>query len=397
MRNRISVVIPAAGRGARSKSQGNKLFVELEGRPLLEWTLSALAKWPAADEFILASAPSERERVEASCKRVLGKRKWRVVAGGATRTESVGRAVQAVSDTAEVIVVHDAARPLVSVTTLEKAAELAFETGGAVASSAPRDALRKVASDGSLEANLDRSAIRAVQTPQAFQARLLKAAYAQALAEGLEAHDDAEVVVRYGGEVRLFEAEEFNPKVTYPRDFELVSRLLKAEASERPEFSLPFRIGLGYDLHRLVEGRKLVLGGVEIPFEKGLLGHSDADVLTHSILDALTGATGLPDIGELFPDTDERWRDARSVELLAQVVQLAAGKGYRIIQVDAVVVAEAPKLSPFKQAIRRSLGAALGINEELISVKAKTNEGIDAVGAGEAIIAQAVCLVAAES
>jgi 2-C-methyl-D-erythritol 2,4-cyclodiphosphate synthase len=153
------------------------------------------------------------------------------------------------------------------------------------------------------------------------------------------------------------------------------------------------RIGTGYDIHRLVEGRKLVLGGVEIPFEKGLLGHSDSDVLTHAICDALLGAAALGDIGTHFPDTEARWADVSSMDLLARVVQLLADQGYRVSNVDATVMAERPKLKPYVAAIRERLAWVLEVHLDQVSVKAKTSEGLESVGRGEAIAAQAVALL----
>ena len=154
------------------------------------------------------------------------------------------------------------------------------------------------------------------------------------------------------------------------------------------------RIGIGYDIHRLVEGRKLVLGGVEIPFEKGLLGHSDSDVLTHAICDALLGAAALGDIGTHFPDSDPRWAGASSLDFLARVVELVSLKGYRIANVDATVMTERPKLAPHVQAIREKLASVLLIGVDQVNIKAKTNEGLEAVGHGEAMAAQAAVFIA---
>jgi 2-C-methyl-D-erythritol 2,4-cyclodiphosphate synthase len=153
------------------------------------------------------------------------------------------------------------------------------------------------------------------------------------------------------------------------------------------------RVGIGYDFHRLIAGRKLVLGGVGIPHNKGLAGHSDGDVLTHALCDAILGAAGLGDIGLHFPDTDPKWKDARSLDLLASVVKLVGGKGLRIAQVDAVVVAEQPKLSPWFSEMRETLGRILGLPPAQINVKAKTTEGLEATGRGEAIAAHAIVLL----
>jgi 2-C-methyl-D-erythritol 2,4-cyclodiphosphate synthase len=154
-----------------------------------------------------------------------------------------------------------------------------------------------------------------------------------------------------------------------------------------------FRIGAGYDIHHLVEGRRLILGGVEIPFEKGLLGHSDSDALTHAVCDALLGAAALGDIGRHFPDSDAKWKGASSLELLARVVELIAERGYRVANIDATVVAERPRLAPFIEEMRNRLAQVLEVEMEQVSVKAKTNEELDAVGRGEAMAAHAVALI----
>ena len=153
------------------------------------------------------------------------------------------------------------------------------------------------------------------------------------------------------------------------------------------------RIGQGYDVHRLVEGRKLILGGVDIPFEKGLKGHSDADVLTHSIMDALLGAAALGDIGKLFPDNDAAFKDADSIELLKKVVSILKGKGYLIENIDATVIAQRPKLAPYIDTMRENIAAACGMEIDWVSVKATTEEGLGFTGSGEGIAAQAVCLI----
>jgi 2-C-methyl-D-erythritol 2,4-cyclodiphosphate synthase len=152
------------------------------------------------------------------------------------------------------------------------------------------------------------------------------------------------------------------------------------------------RIGIGYDSHRLVEGRKLILGGVEIPFEKGLLGHSDADVLSHAIIDAIIGALGLGDIGKLFPDTDSKWEMASSIGMLSQVIELMRQKGFDIIHVDSIIIAEKPKLQPFVEKMRETISKA-GVSLHSINIKPKTNEGMGFIGRGEGIAAQAVCLL----
>jgi 2-C-methyl-D-erythritol 2,4-cyclodiphosphate synthase len=179
-----------------------------------------------------------------------------------------------------------------------------------------------------------------------------------------------------------------NLKITTARDLERAEAVLGASA---------MRIGTGYDLHRLVEGRPLILGGVRIPFERGLIGHSDADAVCHAITDAILGAANLGDIGRLFPDTDPRWKDADSLALLADARERVSAAGWMVVNVDVVIIAQQPKIGPHAQALRESLAGALAISSDAISVKGKTNEGVDAIGRGEAIAVHAVALLSAQS
>ena len=228
----------------------------------------------------------------------------------------------------------------------------------------------------------ERSTLRAVQTPQAFRAAELVRAYAAA---GLGETDDAAVYEKAGGCVYLFEGEGTNLKLTSPEDFYAAQAILGGGKM--------MRVGSGYDVHAFAEGRKLILGGVEISHEKGLAGHSDADVLIHAIMDALLGAAALGDIGKHFPDTDQAYKDIDSRKLLARVGELLAQHGYRIGNIDAVVIAQAPKLSPHISAMRQNIARSLGISEEGVSVKATTTEGLGFEGRKEGIAAQASVLI----
>jgi 2-C-methyl-D-erythritol 4-phosphate cytidylyltransferase len=227
MPSKISIVIPAAGQGRRTGNNNGKLLVPVKGLALAGWTLRALSRWSALSEVVIAVRREEQAEFEKLCARELGALSWQLIEGGATRTESVGKAVAACAASTELIVIHDAARPLVSVATLELAAELALTYGGAVACHRPADALRTVDAEGFMKGTLDRESVRAVQTPQAFRAAALREAYAEALATGQEAHDDAELLFSRGCKVKLFDCDEPNPKVTYPEDFELLERLLE--------------------------------------------------------------------------------------------------------------------------------------------------------------------------
>jgi 2-C-methyl-D-erythritol 4-phosphate cytidylyltransferase/2-C-methyl-D-erythritol 2,4-cyclodiphosphate synthase len=254
--------------------------------------------------------------------------------------------------------------------------------GAALAAVKVTDTVKRGGAGGAVVETVPRDDLFLAQTPQAFRVDVLRAA----LARGADATDEATLVEQAGFPVHLVEGDPRNVKITTAGDLALAERLLERAAPT-------FRVGNGYDLHRLVAERPLILGGVSIPFDRGLLGHSDADVVCHAVTDAVLGAAALGDIGRHFPDTDPRWKDADSVKLLAHASQLVRDAGWTIANVDVVVIAERPKLLPFVAQIRVNLAAALACDVDQVSVKGKTNEGVDATGTGEAIAAHAVALL----
>jgi len=245
------------------------------------------------------------------------------------------------------------------------------------------DTVKRATPEGDVEATVARDRLWGAQTPQGFRFHLLYDAYRRAVAEHWPVTDDAGVVERAGHRVHLVEGEAMNFKITRPEDLALAERLAGG----------PPRIGIGYDVHRLVPDRPLVLGGVTIPHDAGLLGHSDADVLTHAIMDALLGAAALGDIGQLFPDTAPQYHGISSIRLLAQVVDRVREAGFLPVNVDAVIVAQAPKLAPHVDAMRERLAATLALPRSGVSVKATTTEGLGFIGTREGIAAYATaCL-----
>ena len=308
-----------------------------------------------------------------------------IVSGGERRQDSVGHAFAAVADRADIVAVHDAARPLVTDAVIRRTIEAAADHGAAIAAIRARDTVKRSDDNATIVETLRREEIYLAQTPQAFRTSVLR----EALALADDATDEAALAERAGHKVRLVEGDPRNLKVTTPEDFAMAEHLLRPEA---PGAAL--RIGNGYDLHRLVAGRPLVLGGVTIPFEKGLQGHSDADAVCHAVTDAILGAAGAGDIGRHFPDTDAAWKDANSVELLRRAAGLVHETGYSVVNVDVVVIAQRPKIGPHVDGIRRNLAGALSCDASQISVKGKTNEGVDSVGAGESIAVHAVALLA---
>jgi 2-C-methyl-D-erythritol 4-phosphate cytidylyltransferase/2-C-methyl-D-erythritol 2,4-cyclodiphosphate synthase len=284
----------------------------------------------------------------------------------------------------DLVLVHDAARPFVSPALIDRVIDSARDAGAAVPALPARDTVKHVdPAAGLVRATLRRDEIWLAQTPQGFRRDLLAEAVALG-ADAAEATDEATLVERAGHRVSVVEGEASNVKITTPEDLAAARRVLGA---------VP-RVGSGYDLHVLAAGRPLVLAGVIIPAERGPVGHSDADVVCHSLADAIFGACAAGDIGRHFPDSDPRWKDAPGLDLLGRGVAIARARGWIVASADVTVVLERPKLAPFIDAIREALAGALGTGVDRVSVKAKTNEGVDAVGRGEAIAAHAVVVLA---
>ena len=389
-RPRVAAVIAAGGQGTRMGAAAPKQWLSLGGRPLLEWSIAAFARSPVVDELVVV-LPARM--VGEEVRRLAGAGKpARAVAGGKRRQDSVAAGFAAVSADVDVVVVHDAARPFVSAALIAATVEAALEAGAAVAATPARDTIKLARHDGeahepaTVERTIPRELVYLAQTPQAFRREVLAAAIA-AGAGGSDATDEAVLAERAGFPVRIVEGEPGNMKITTAEDL----RAARARAGEAGGV----RVGVGYDLHRLVEGRPLVIGGVVIPFDLGLAGHSDADVLAHAITDAVLGAAAAGDIGRHFPDSDARWRGASSLDLLARAASVVRDAGYAVLNVDAVVIAERPRLAPHLDRMRANLAAALGIGEDRVAVKGKTNEGAGETGRGEAMAAHAVALVTA--
>ena len=385
LEKKVSAVLVAAGSSTRMGF--DKLSFDLGGETVVQRSIRAFAECPLVSEIVLVAGKNRAflEQQAAACTKPV-----QVVHGGATRAESAKNGVLAAHG--ELVAVHDAARPFVSQAVITAALEAAAACGAAAPAVPVKDTVKRaVRGDGKtvpehcmVTDTPDRSTLYAVQTPQCFD----RAAYLAALDE-LDAEkarlvtDDCSLFELTGRPVQLTQGDYANLKITTRED------LPRAEQKEGNDM----RIGHGYDVHRLVEDRKLILGGVEIPYERGLLGHSDADVLAHAIADALLGAAALGDIGKLFPDSDPRYKGADSLGLLSQVCALLRERGFSICNIDATVLAQRPKLAPFIPQMRENLAKACGIAASQVSVKATTEEGLGFTGSGEGIAAQAVCLL----
>ena len=380
-----AAVVPAAGRGERFGGDAPKALVPLGGRPLVEYALRAFGAAPSVGMIVVVAPAEAVDTVAGLARRAAGGKVAAVVPGGSDRQASVARGLAALPAGPEIVVVHDGARPLVPVPLIEAVAAAAAEDGAATAA-LPVDETVKRGAGGWVRATIDRAGLFRIQTPQAFRRSLLEAAHREAERTGFRGTDDAALVEHLGRPVRLVPGAPANLKVTVPDDLALAEALLRRHDPPPPA---P-RVGIGFDAHRLVAGRRLVLGGVLIPAPRGLDGHSDADVIAHAVMDALLGAAGCGDIGRLFPPDDPAYAGADSMVLLGRVRALLAERGWRPGHVDVVVLAEAPRLAPHVEAMRTAMARALRADPAAISVKATTLEGMGAFGREEGIGAQAV-------
>ncbi len=383
----VAAIVVAAGRGERFGAAVAKPFLPLNGAPILVHAVRAVETSPLVNRVVVVVAASEVSQAQDllaahGCHKVTA-----VVPGGAERQASVQAGLAHIGNV-DAVVVHDGVRPLATPETVTAVVRAALESGAASAGIPVRETIKHVDGDV-VTATVDRTHIWIAHTPQAFRTDVLRTAHQRAREDGTQARDDAALVERLGQAVRIIEDSPLNLKITVPEDLALARAYLQQGSA------VPVRTGLGIDAHRFGSGRRLILGGVEIPAAQGLLGHSDADVLTHAIIDALLGAAGLGDIGEHFPPDDPQYANADSLQLLRTAQTLVASAGWRLVHVDTVILAERPRIGPHVKVIRERLAGVLGVPPIAISVKATTFEGMGAVGRGEGIVAQAIATVEA--
>jgi 2-C-methyl-D-erythritol 4-phosphate cytidylyltransferase / 2-C-methyl-D-erythritol 2,4-cyclodiphosphate synthase len=386
----VSAIIAAGGRGLRLGADRPKQFLDIGGRSILEMSVAALAASARITEIVIALPEDHLETESAAIRRVID-RPLSFVKGGVRRQDSVANAFAKTSPQSDVILIHDAARPFVSRDVIGRAIDGARTYGAAIAAIGARDTIKQTAdglasADGArlIRATIPRETVFLAQTPQAFRRDIL--ARALDAGAGVDATDEAMLVERLGLPVHVVEGDQRNIKITTAED-------LAAAKAAALQASLHMRIGNGYDLHRLVAGRPLILAGVTIPFELGLDGHSDADIVCHAVTDAILGAAGAGDIGRMFPDTDPKWKGADSIKLLRGAVAKLHETGYRVSNIDVTVIAQKPKLLPYLDQMRGNLAAALDVEPSAVSVKGKTNESVDSMGRGESMACHAVALI----
>jgi 2-C-methyl-D-erythritol 4-phosphate cytidylyltransferase/2-C-methyl-D-erythritol 2,4-cyclodiphosphate synthase len=367
---RAAAVVVAAGQGLRAGQPLPKQFARWRGKPVIRHSVEALAAAGIAP-IVVAIPPGADELAEAALAGIAG---VRLIAGGATRQQSVRLGLEALAEVApDHVLIHDAARPVLLLAVIDRLRAALVDHAAAIPVLPVVDSLAHAEGD-LMGAPAQREDLRRVQTPQAFLFSAILDAHLTWDGEP-SAGDDAQVAQAAGIEVALVEGDEVLRKLTFAADF----------AGGGP----PVRVGAGYDVHRLAAGEELWLCGVKLEHDKGLAGHSDADVAIHALVDAVLGAIGAGDIGQHFPPSDPRWRGVSSDRFLTHAVRLAGEAGYAIGNADVTIVCEAPKIGPHRERMRTRLAELLGVDIAAVSVKATTTEGLGYTGRGEGIAAQA--------
>ncbi|WP_417615980.1 bifunctional 2-C-methyl-D-erythritol 4-phosphate cytidylyltransferase/2-C-methyl-D-erythritol 2,4-cyclodiphosphate synthase [Parasphingorhabdus sp.] len=373
-------LIVAAGVGARAGLDVPKQFETVGGMPMIRHSVERLSSHPDIDQIWIVVAAGQEEQLNQALAPLSC---YKIVIGGATRQQSVYNGLVAIRQAggARNILVHDAARPFVSHQVIDRVLDQLKNTAGAIPVLPSVDTMVQICDD-QLDRTVDRNSLWRVQTPQAFDFFKLIDAH-ENIAAGQDASDDAQIFKAAGHIVSIVEGDEALKKYTLPTDF----------GGKEAEPMRQIRTGMGYDVHRLAAGEELWLGGVKIEHDKGLSGHSDADVLLHALTDALLGTIAAGDIGDHFPPSDPQWRGVASARFVEHAAALIAEKGGIIHNVDMTVICEAPKIKPHRETIQRKIAEILSITRDQVSIKATTTEGLGFTGRGEGVAAQAIATV----
>lgn len=408
---KVTAVI-AAGGGSQRMAGIDKLFAPLGGIPVLAYSMLAFQKADCVANIVVTCKEENIRTVEELAEEYKITKLSAVTRGGESRTESVlyGIAAVAAENETDIIAVHDGARPFITAEKITELIKAASKTGAAILAVPVKDTVKSV-KDNIIEGTPERKTLLLAQTPQAFDLKLYRRAVNDAAVKSFDninsATDDSSLLEIMGEQVTVVEGDYGNIKITTPEDLQIAEALLifsektvkkdtnmcnkNLNSEKENNLNLMCRIGHGYDVHRFSENRRLVLCGVTIPYDKGLLGHSDADVAVHAVMDALLGALALGDIGQLFPDNSLLYKDADSMKLLSEVIGLIHENGYEVGNLDVTIIAEKPKLSPYILQMRKNLASACLVLYSQVSIKATTEEGLGLAGAG--ISAYAVCIL----
>jgi len=381
---RAAAIIVSGGSGSRMGRP--KQFLPLAGSTVAEWSLKCFVEMKEVESVVLVLGEDSFKEHGAR----LAGGKVKVVAAGPTRMGSVRNGFAALPSGVEVVAVHDGARSMITAEIVRATFAEAIKSGAAVAAVPVKDTLKIIERSEMIVAETpDRARFWAAQTPQTYRYSVLKEAL-EKFKDDAGATDESQLVERCGHKVSVVESSYENFKITTPEDITMASAIIESRQGARRS-----RTGFGYDIHKLVEGRELWLAGVKVPHTKGLLGHSDGDAVLHACCDAVLGALGLGEIGIAFPPTDPKFKGLESKAIVAHVLAKTAAFGGEIIHLDATLIAEEPKLKPHYEKLKTSLAALFNLPESRVSLKAKSNEGLDAIGRGEAIACHAVATVVA--
>lgn len=384
-----SAVILAGGNSTRMGGRSKQL-ISIHGVPVIVHSALAFEKCPQISEIIIVCRSNEKQLIESLMKKH-GISKFKGTApGGSTRFDSCRNGFEATDKKADLVAIHDGARCMITPENITEVINAAARSGAAIAACPSTDTVKIIKENGKIEKTVDRNTVWQAQTPQIFLRNLLEVGLYAEREKGFVPTDDAMLVETLGFEVTPVNCGKNNMKITFEEDVPLAEAILKKDDDNMKN---RFKIGHGYDVHKLVEGRKLILGGVEIPYSLGLLGHSDADVLSHAVADAILGAIGERDIGYHFPDNDPRYEGISSLVLLEKVAVLVSQHDAEISNIDATVVLQEPHVSKYIESMAVNIARALGIAVEDVNIKATTEEKLGFTGSGEGVAAHAVCSV----
>lgn len=385
MNPRAAVIIVAAGSGTRMNAAVPKQYLQLAGKPIIVRSVEPFTRCPFISQIIIV-VPADRtaETGALLSDHGLDQPAMVVVAGGHRRQDSVRAGLAEVAEEIAIVLVHDGARPLVSPDLIERCYREIVVFGAALAAVPVKDTVKRADADQRVTGTVDRSALWLAQTPQGARKELLIRAFARP--SDRDVTDESALLEQAGIPVRLVLGEAANSKITNPEDLCLAESIMNLHSPK-------MRIGHGFDAHRFVDGRRLVLGGVVIDYHLGLAGHSDADALTHALCDALLGAIGQDDIGRHFPDSDQSLKDILSLQLLDRVIARIASRNLGLVNADLTIVCQAPKLAPYIADMRATLAERCRISADRINIKATTTEHMGYTGRGEGICCHAVVLL----
>lgn len=382
----VSCILLAAGAGRRMALEENKIFYPLGSKSIIQWSLTHIDEVERIDEIILVVANGEEQQMADHIASIELQTEIVIVTGGKERQDSVYNGLGKVKESNHIVLVHDGARPVVTADLFNKVIDGAYEYGAVTVGVPSTDTIKRIDKNGQVIETLDRSELVNIQTPQGFQKSLFVEAHHRAKEAGYIGTDDVSLVEYIDKAVHILEGDYKNIKVTTPNDIDVVKRYLGIKEKA-------MRVGYGYDIHQLKEGRPCILGGVHIESSIGPDGHSDADVLIHALMDAMLGAAGLRDIGYYFPPEDDAYKGISSMLLLQHVNSLLKERHLEAYNVDIMVISETPKLKPHIEQMKVNIQSVLQIPLDRISIKATTNEMLGAIGRREGIAAQAVVTV----